>query len=41
MKQDKPSKDQTALIERELATIAERLEQINASLKDAEELSLR
>ena len=38
MKEEKLLKEKTALVEKELATIAECLERINAALKDAEDL---
>jgi len=40
MKEEKLLKEKTALVEKELATIAECLERINAALKDAEDLKL-
>ncbi len=40
MKEERLAEKKTALVEKELATIAECLERINASLKDAEDLKL-
>ena len=38
MKEEKYLKEKIALIEKELATLTERLEEINAALKDREDL---
>jgi hypothetical protein len=40
MKEERLVKEKTALVEKELATIAECLERMNAALKDAEDLKL-
>jgi argonaute-like protein implicated in RNA metabolism and viral defense len=40
MKEEKLLTDKIALVEKELATIAECLEKMNAALKDAEDLKL-
>jgi hypothetical protein len=40
MKEERLVREKTALVEKELATIAECLERMNAALKDAEDLKL-